>query len=279
MKKITLCFLLISATVLGFSQQTTSGLKVNLFYEDFETFAIPGNMHGWNLLQTNLNQTWAVCAVCAHSGSQYIRINPDFAMGMQDEWLITGYINLTGTVHPTFSFWWSGDRYHSLPPNNNVNFTVHSRPDDGSGWTNIFNEEMDTNSWQQFTWKQEIIDLPPNCINAATVKIAFFLYGQNGGEFGFDDVVVEDNYLGTGSTMDNMSINIYPNPVSDVVYIHTAQKPGRVDLFNATGQIVLSKHIGGTDGSIDVSGLSEGIYILGATTPDGYMKSKISIVR
>jgi len=138
---------------------------------------------------------------------------------------------------------------------------------------------MDTNSWQHYTWKQEVIDLPANCINAATVKIAFVLYGTDGGEFGFDDVVVEDNWMGIEDINSNLKINVYPNPVSDVVYFHAPQVLGNVCVFNSTGAIVLSKYVGTTDGSIDVSGLSEGIYVLGATTPDGYMKSKISIVR
>jgi len=133
MKKSTIFLMLLLACAVSYSQVSSSGSKVNFFYEDFETFEIPNNMHGWSYVQTNAMQTWVVGSVGAHSGSKFIRIYPDFSLGLQDEWLITGYIDLTGTVHPTLSFWWSGDRYHSLPPHNNVNFTVHVRPNDGAG--------------------------------------------------------------------------------------------------------------------------------------------------
>lgn len=279
MKRFTVFFMMFAAFSFSYSQVSSSGSKVNFFNEDFETFSIPGNMHGWTYVQTNALHTWVVSSVGGHDGSNYIRIYPDYSLGLQDEWLYTGYIDLTGTVHPTFSFWWSGDREHSLYPHNNVNFSIHVRPNDGAGWTNIFYEEMDTNSWQQFTWKQEVIDLPASCINSPTVKIAFFLYGQDGGEFGFDDVIVEDIWLGIEEMNKKFQINVYPNPVSDVVYIHAQQNLGQVDVFNSTGTVVLRKFIGNCDGNIDVSGLSEGLYIIGAITPGGYMKSRIKIIR
>jgi hypothetical protein len=280
MKKFTILFLLVVAYSFSFSQVSSSSKKINLFYEDFETFAIPGSMHGWTQTQTNTMQTWVVGTIGAHGGSQYIRIYPDIALGSQDEWLTTGYIDLTGTVHPVLSFWWSGDRYHSLPPTNNVNFLVHARPNDGAGWTNVFNEEFDTTSWQQFTWKQEIIDLPSSFNNSPSAKIAFQLYAINlGGEFGFDDVVIEDSWMGIEDINKNVKINVYPNPVSNIVYMHAPQKLGQVDIFNVNGAVVLSKFVGTSDGSIDVSGLSEGLYFIGATTPEGYLKSRINIVR
>lgn len=280
MKKVTIFIMLFSSYFLSYSQVSSSDSKINLFYEDFESFDIPGNMHGWTQTQTNAWQTWVVGTVGAHSGSQYIRIYPDITEGIQNEFLTTGYIDLTGTVQPTLSFWWSGDRYHSLPPHNNVNFSVHARPDDGAGWTNVFNEEFDTTSWQQFTWKQEIIILPASLINTAYAKIAFQLNAvYTGGEFAFDDVVVEDNLMGIDEINNNIKINVYPNPVSNVVYFHAPQTLGQVDVFNSTGALVLSKFIGAADGSIDVSELSEGIYIIGATTPIGYMKSRINIIR
>lgn len=94
MKKFTIVFMLVMASAYAYSQVSPSGAKVNLFYEDFETFAIPGNMHGWSYIQTNATQTWVVSSVGGHDGSQYIRIFPDNTLGQQNEWLITGYINL-----------------------------------------------------------------------------------------------------------------------------------------------------------------------------------------
>lgn len=279
MKKIVILFFLLTAYSTSYSQVFSSGAKINYFIEDFETFAIPGNMYGWSHNQTNALHTWTVGTSGAHSGSQFIRINSDVTSGYMEEWLITGYINLSGTVRPTISFWWFGDRYLSLPPNNNVNFTVHVRPNDGTGWTNIFNEHFDTNSWQHNSWKQETFVLPASCINSPTVKIAFLLTGQNGGEFGFDDVVVEDNSVGIEDVNKKLKINVYPNPVTNFVHIHAPQNLGQVDIFNATGSLVLSKFVGKCDGSIDVSGLAEGLYIIGASTPHGYISSRISIIR
>jgi len=111
------------------------------------------------------------------------------------------------------------------------------------------------------------------------VKIAFQLNGHDGVEFGFDDVVVEDTWVGIEDVNKKIKINVYPNPVSNFVYIIAPQNLGQVDVFNATGALVLSKFIGNCKGSIDVSGLSEGLYIIGASTACSYINSRISIIR
>ncbi|WP_221407222.1 leucine-rich repeat domain-containing protein [Dysgonomonas macrotermitis] len=56
------------------------------------------------------------------------------------------------------------------------------------------------------------------------------------------------------------SISIYPNPVTDVLYINSGSQIDAVNIYTVNGQLVLAqKHIGS---SVDVSHLSSGVYVL-----------------
>ncbi len=60
-----------------------------------------------------------------------------------------------------------------------------------------------------------------------------------------------------------LGISVYPNPTSDVVYIdNRSGKRFQYSLSNLAGEIITSKTLRGRQGSIDLSSLPQGIYIL-----------------
>jgi hypothetical protein len=61
------------------------------------------------------------------------------------------------------------------------------------------------------------------------------------------------------------SINIYPNPVSDMLHIEGLQKETIGRIYNANGQMIWSNIIGIDNGEINVSILPAGLYILKMT--------------
>lgn len=62
---------------------------------------------------------------------------------------------------------------------------------------------------------------------------------------------------------------VYPNPVSTVLYLELNDKPERIDVYTVQGVPAGSFTIGSFAGSIDVSGLPEGVYYISIQFADG----------
>ena len=57
-------------------------------------------------------------------------------------------------------------------------------------------------------------------------------------------------------------VNVYPNPATDVINVKGLDVPTEALIVNIAGSIVSSSIISGSDATIDVSGLSTGVYFL-----------------
>src|SRR5690606_40502229 len=80
----------------------------------------------------------------------------------------------------------------------------------------------------------------------------------NTSEFG-----VNVSYTLSVSQFENQMVRIYPNPVSDKLFIQTpASNKYHLKLVNTLGQAVLSQNHNSTSVELDVSDLSKGLYFL-----------------
>ncbi|WP_285270237.1 T9SS type A sorting domain-containing protein [Kaistella rhinocerotis] len=84
----------------------------------------------------------------------------------------------------------------------------------------------------------------------------------------YDDVV-----LGTEGIDVNTQLLVYPNPVTENVFIRTDENVRNVSIFSTTGSLV--KTANGNVKSIDVRGLGTGMYIVKITTQSGTVTKKI----
>lgn len=72
------------------------------------------------------------------------------------------------------------------------------------------------------------------------------------------------------SINDITETNIYPNPVSDILYINTDSQIKSIELYDVYGRMVLNKtNLTTTDITVDVSHLNSGIYVLRLNTTKG----------
>jgi thermitase len=60
----------------------------------------------------------------------------------------------------------------------------------------------------------------------------------------------------------NPELTIFPNPVSDFLHINTTEPDARIQIFDLTGKIIHQQHFSSSNGSIDVTGFSPGIYFI-----------------
>ena len=82
------------------------------------------------------------------------------------------------------------------------------------------------------------------------------------------DIVIEN---------DDMTVSVYPNPAHDYIHIETmcTLSVQRVDLYNVTGQLIISS----TENEINVSELESGIYFVNILTENGLSTKKIYVSR
>jgi hypothetical protein len=69
---------------------------------------------------------------------------------------------------------------------------------------------------------------------------------------------------GTASVDNNalLGFSMYPNPANNVLNISAKETIKNADIFNVLGKKVMSVNINKANGSIDVSNLSSGIYLI-----------------
>lgn len=79
--------------------------------------------------------------------------------------------------------------------------------------------------------------------------------------------------LGLSQNLETPKLTLYPNPVSNSLYLTSNQKIENVLIYNITGALV--KSISNNPESIDVSNLNSGSYLVKVTTDEGSFTQKI----
>ncbi|MDN3692360.1 T9SS type A sorting domain-containing protein [Chryseobacterium tructae] len=68
-------------------------------------------------------------------------------------------------------------------------------------------------------------------------------------------------------------LKVYPNPVQDILTISYDQKILSVTIYNAAGQLILTKAINDTKGTIDASGFVSGVYLVKINAVNEFVKT------
>ncbi len=101
------------------------------------------------------------------------------------------------------------------------------------------------------------------------VVTAVYYFGESGPS---NSVVI------TGSTDSYMTtINVFPNPVHDVLRIQSGEILSTLKLFNGKGQLIYSKQVNTTKDQLNLSGFTPGLYFIKLETLSGTKMEKILI--
>ena len=77
---------------------------------------------------------------------------------------------------------------------------------------------------------------------------------------------------------DQAKLNIYPNPVHDVLFIDGIEKNCRAYFLSTDGKLILSKNLTNSENSINISALSQGLYLILLETSNG-IKTSLRLVK
>jgi PKD repeat protein len=111
--------------------------------------------------------------------------------------------------------------------------------------------------------------------NPGVYKVKLTVYNDYG-----NDVIEKQSYITVGATgiesASQAPIRIYPNPASDFIWVQGAgYRVQDVKLLDITGKIIPVSFYNDNEGiRVDVSGLSQGIYLLQTTLPEGRTASQ-----
>jgi len=90
------------------------------------------------------------------------------------------------------------------------------------------------------------------------------------GSFEFTAAVLAVNEAAKKNT-----VNVYPNPVVDYLYINNDSRIKDIEVYNVSGQRILSETINAEKGSVDLRRAAAGVYILKVNTEKGSQSLKI----
>ncbi|MBP9017640.1 MAG: T9SS type A sorting domain-containing protein, partial [Paludibacteraceae bacterium] len=96
----------------------------------------------------------------------------------------------------------------------------------------------------------------------------------SGSSYLFYMSTVYDTFSGISDTALSTYIQLYPNPVNNLLIINSNEKVMKVEIVSISGQII--KHLNGNISSIDLSHLTNGNYIIKIHTQSG-IKTKLVV--
>lgn len=90
--------------------------------------------------------------------------------------------------------------------------------------------------------------------------------------------LVEDDEVDT-PLLDDITLNIFPNPASDVFYIESDVQISEIRMFDVLGQVVYSHVANDVRHEISVGGMKAGIYFVQLTTEAGIVTERLQVTR
>jgi hypothetical protein len=192
-----------------------------------------------------------------------------------NNWLFSAPFNLTAGVSYALDF-----KYMNLSPGYQAHLkaSIGTQAASASMTTEIVNigaYDLNESNWNNYALSHTTFSVP----TTGTYYIGFLDAGSvapnmDGGQS------IEEFSLATATGISDAAeytVSLYPNPATDVVAIQlTSDKTSKVQIYNITGVLVKEVELNGSK-SIDVSSLSNGVYVVKVSTEDKVLYSKLNI--
>ncbi|MDC1534103.1 T9SS type A sorting domain-containing protein [Polaribacter sp.] len=133
--------------------------------------------------------------------------------------------------------------------------------DPNNGYATVVNKSIDITSAGDFTVSATAAEL----VEGFIVQYGFAVTGPPADpatEDSLGSVVMGDESTAGIDDQDLITLNMYPNPASDVLNISAQNTINTVEIYNVLGQKVIRMNVEDTSAEINVSNLNAGIYLI-----------------
>ena len=187
-----------------------------------------------------------------------------------DNWLITPQIDVVADDYE-LSFWvktqdpdWPAETYSIM--------VSTGEPVVPGAFEEIYNETLTEDDGE---FKEVTLDLSE--YHGELIYIAFRHWDSTDWfQIWLDAITVEGSPVGI-ETVDESVANVFPNPAVDHLTVNSKENINSVQIYNITGHKVYDTYVGGSESVINVSGLSNGMYIMRVQTEQGIEHHKFQI--
>ena len=247
---------------------------INGFWlEEFEGEVFPPSC--WDLISTS-EETWG--RYTQDDGNSVASCS--YVADNQDEKLITPLINLSGFNTPTLGFKVSTNYTYICTgnPDETANLQVFVSTDGGTNWSApVFDLCNYTDEgYESWTLMPFVVDLS-SYAGQSNVKLMFNYTGFDGCQIILDNVNLLD--LTGVNEVSEASVNIYPNPANNTLYVNATSNISKIEVFNTLGQKVMTVSANDNHAQLNTSNLSKGMYMLKLHTDNGVVNQKFTIAR
>ncbi len=185
--------------------------------------------------------------------------------GTADRWLISPAITL-GTFG-NYLYWEARSHDPSFPDNY---YVLISKTDTE---LSSFTDTVGIIFQEYASWTSRDVNLTGYGLDNETIYVAFVNRTSDGFKLYIDDIRVETENSASVDKLTGPSISVYPNPVSDVLYITSEVPVESVSIFNLSGQIV--QQVNGLS-TVTLEHLRAGTYVVQVKTTQSVHRQQIT---
>ena len=226
------------------------------YIQSFDSATVPAD---WTIINGGDSGTWqtwttydASSTINPHSGSHYLAL--EYGSTAHDDYAVSPAIVVTAGVSDKLTFW-SKNGGSGLAEK--IDVKISTTTPTAAAFTNT----LAANVKPPTTWQEYTYDLTP--FVGQTIYIAFYSNTTDIWFIGIDDFVISGNNLSVSDVnKDKRNASIYPNPVEDILNIKNKSQISEISIYDLTGKLLRKENMNSENGTVNVSELSPGNYLL-----------------
>lgn len=185
------------------------------------------------------------------AGNNVLKVTGTNFLGMS----LDSYVDATAMTHLHMDYWIVTD--HSAGQVLNPKLSNHAAQ---AGETNAIDISNPINNQSEVqNWQSKDFALTGD---RQSIKEFLITVAGKAGVYYLDNVYMYVQGTASARNNDLLKFSMYPNPARNVLNISAAEIIERAEIFNVLGKRVMSTRINNTRGTVDVSELSSGIYLI-----------------
>ncbi len=238
-----------------------AGNEFTLFNKDFEDQSLTSG--GWESVSITGSQEWEVPTELYGHNDSHCATMGGYEGGSSHEnedWYISPAFNPNEYNGLTLSFW--NTKGYTGPALQAFYCNEYTGDPATTSWTLIdgINWYDGTTFW---TWTYSgDIDLSAITGTEARIGFKYTSSSSTAAKWELDDIKLDAISSNNSSKIKISDIEIYPNPISDLINIKGLEKGNAIKIFSADGKLILSVTASKSIHKININKLSKGLYIL-----------------